>query len=106
MFASPTTGVSELGAHPFLVRPIEAPVLRDADDVDGLAVADQRLDALRHHGLGLQGAALRPDADPAALVMPFSLASSSEISTKASRLEDRVDPGVLSSNRGSARSGG
>ena len=85
MLASPTNGVSEFGPKPFLAAPDEAPVERDADDVHGLAVADQRLDALGHDGLGLHRAALRPHPHPAALdLMPFSFASSSEISTKNS----------------------
>jgi hypothetical protein len=95
VFASPTTGVSEFGCHPFLVCAHEAPVLRDADDVDGLAVADQGLDPLRHHRLGLDRAALRPDADPAALGDALLLGELLRDLHEGLRLEDRVDPGVL-----------
>src|ERR1700680_2725778 len=45
----------------------ETPMQRDADDMDGLAVADHRLDALGHIDLGFHRAGLRPDKDPAAL---------------------------------------
>src|SRR5580700_6141170 len=45
----------------------ETPMQRDADDMNGLAVADHRLDALGHIDLGFHRAAFRPDADPAAV---------------------------------------
>lgn len=44
--------------------PREAPMQRDADHVNGLAVAHKRLDALGYDGFGLHLAALRPHPHP------------------------------------------
>src|ERR1700730_5895388 len=51
----------------------ESPVQRNADDVDGLAVADQRRDPLGDDSFGLDRSALGPDPYPTARLDAFLL---------------------------------
>src|ERR1019366_10640804 len=50
-----------IGSEAFLRRTGEAPMQWNADDMDGLPIADERPYALRHHGLRPHRAAFRPD---------------------------------------------
>src|SRR5580704_13223297 len=56
-------GGERIGAKALAGAAHETPMQRNADDMDGLAVADLRLDALGHVHFGFHRAALRPDAD-------------------------------------------
>ena len=90
------TGVSVLRPIARLGDAHEAPVDRQADGVHLFAVDRQRLDALRHHRLRHDRAALRLDTrTQSPRSMPFSLASSSPISTNCSGCSDRVEARVL-----------
>ena len=66
MLASPTNGRQDVDAEALSGRTGEPPVEGDADDLHLLAVAHQRSDALGHHRLGLDAAAVARDLDPAA----------------------------------------
>src|SRR5688572_4933685 len=59
-------GGQRVGAEALARSTGEAPVQGNADDVHGLAVAGHRLDALGHHRLGLDVAAVARDPHPAA----------------------------------------
>src|ERR1700742_191745 len=82
-------------AEALLRRAHEPPVQRDADDVNGLAVAHQRLDALGDDRLGLDRAALRPDADHAAGLDALLLRQHFADLDEKLRLERGIDPIVL-----------
>ena len=94
------------GPKPFLAAPGEAPMQRNADDMHGLAVADQRLDALGHHRLGVDRAALGPDPHPAALDDALLLRELLRDLDEEFRLQDGIDWSHAWSRSGSARSGG
>src|SRR6202789_4040769 len=55
-----------VGAPTFPRHAGEAPMQRDSHDVNGLAVTDERPDALGDDGFRLDRTALRPDAHPTA----------------------------------------
>src|SRR5580692_9732581 len=73
----------------------KAPMQRDADDMDGLAVADHRLDALGHVDLGFHRAAFRPDADPAAIGDTLFLGQFFADFDEEFRLQRSIDLAVL-----------
>src|SRR6202035_3913261 len=60
-------GGERIGPKTLAGAPHKTPMQRDDDDMDGLAVADHRLDAFGHVDLGFYRAAFRPDAYPAAV---------------------------------------
>src|ERR1700722_6243196 len=71
-------GIADIGrqrirAETFTGAAHKTPMQRDADDMDGLAVADHRLDALGPISLGLYRTAFGEHPDPAAVADIFLL---------------------------------
>ncbi|MND86005.1 hypothetical protein D3C80_779510 [compost metagenome] len=68
---------------------------RNTDDMNRLSVADERPDALRHYGLGLDRTTFRPHADPAAMFDFLFRSQFFRNFHEEFRLKRRVHPVVL-----------